>query len=133
MSDPAITLSDATIHNPAEPRHFMSLKPVTGRVRILMGNLVLADSTDALRVLEVGEGVYDPVVYMPKTDVRTELHRNARQTHCPLKGDAVYFDLDSEESIAWSYPDPHGFASGLAGRVAFYTDRVTIEESPTSS
>ena len=32
--------------------------------------------------------------------------------------------------IAWTYSDPLGFASELAGRVAFYAKYVTIEEKP---
>ena len=65
------------------------------------------------------------------------LVRTDRSTHCPLKGDAEYFDLVIREGdvlateIAWSYPEPPDFASALAGRIAFYADKVTIEESPT--
>jgi uncharacterized protein (DUF427 family) len=57
-----VTLSRDTIHNPDDPRHYMRIKPVKGRVRILLGGRVLADSTDALRLLEAGHDVYDPVL-----------------------------------------------------------------------
>ena len=56
--------------------------------------------------------------------------------HCPLKGDASYLSLKGAdglveiESIAWTYETPPDFAADLKGRVAFYTDKVTLEESP---
>ena len=136
MPNSDITLSKETIHNPDEPRHFMRLKPVAGRVRVLRDGVVLADTTDAMRVLEVGKDVYDPVFYLPERDVSAPLGPNPRSTHCPLKGDAVYFDLlgpsgeVQQPEIAWSYAAPFDFAAGLAGRIAFYARHVTVEEAP---
>ena len=136
MSHPEVTMVETAIHNPAEPRHFMRLKPVPRRVRILRDGEVLAESENALRVIEVGRDLYDPALYLPEVDVRAHLARTARATHCPLKGDAAYFGLVDgdgnaiQAEIAWSYPEPFGFAAELAGRVAFYADHVTIEESP---
>lgn len=136
MPHPEVTLVETAIHNPAEPRHFMRLKPVEGRVRILRDGEVLADSAAALRVLEVGRDLYDPTLYIPVGDVRAALAKTAKSTHCPIKGDAVYFDLVDAEGgtlqpeIAWSYPEPIAFAAGLSGRIAFYARHVTIEESP---
>ena len=89
-----------------------------------------------MRLLELGRDMYDPVVYVPRGDVRAKLGPNDTSTHCPLKGDAAYFDLldDSgavvQAKIAWTYPQPFDFASQLIGLVAFYADQVTIEESP---
>ena len=136
MPHPDVTLAQETIHNPSEPRHFMRLKPVGRRVRIRLGDEVLAETTRALRVLEVGKDLYDPVLYVPDEDVVARLGPNDRTTHCPLKGDAAHFDLIGEDGtvrqpkIAWSYREPLGHASGLAGRTAFYTDRLTVEEAP---
>ena len=64
-----VTLATATIHNPEEPRHFMRIKPAGRRVRVLRGDQVLADSTAALRVIEAGRDLYDPVLYLPRADV----------------------------------------------------------------
>ena len=141
MSQPEVTPADVTlvtsaIHNPTEPRHFMRLKPVARRVRILRDGEVLAESEHALRVIEAGRDLYDPALYLPEGDVRARLAKTAKSTHCPLKGDAVYFDLVDEAGrvvqpeAAWSYPEPLDFAAGLAGRIAFYAEHVTIEESP---
>lgn len=131
-----ITLARDTVHNPGDPRHFMKVKPVTRRIRVLRDGVVLADSGDARRVLELGRDFYDPVIYFPKADVRAVLVQGARTSHCPIKGDAVYFDLVGsngavlQPEIAWSYPEPFDFPTGLSGLIAFYADQVTLEESP---
>ena len=136
MTHAAITLSTETTHNPGAPRHFMRLKPAGRRVRILRQGEVLAETDDALRLVEVGKDVYDPTLYLPEADIRAGLRQTDKATHCPLKGDAVYFDLlDADGNvvcpeIAWAYPAPFDFADALAGRIAFYSAQVTVEESP---
>ena len=123
----SVTLASDTIHNPSEPRHFMAIKPVERRVRIFQGERLLADTTRAVRVIEVGRGVYDPSVYIPAEDVSAPLEPTEKSTHCPLKGDASYFALDGEE-LAWAYDAPFDFAQELAGRRAFWASKVRIEE-----
>ncbi len=137
MSRPDITLAPDTVHNPHEPRHFMRIKPVEARVRIRRGGEVLAASDTAARVLEIGRDFYEPVLYIPEDDVEAPLgHSAAPSTRCPIKGDAVYFDLQDDsgttvlEAIAWAYPDPVPGAEALAGRIAFDAAHVTIEQSP---
>ena len=132
----AITLAETTIHNPSEPRHFMRLKPVRRRVRVFFDDELLADSSNALRLLEIGRDVYDPALYFPPYDVPAPLRRTSRTTHCPLKGDAVYYDLIDvagvvrRAEIAWSYPEPFDMSQDLAGLIAFYTDQLRVEEAP---
>ena len=133
---PSITLAKGAIHRPDEPRHFMKLKPVSGKVRILLGDQVLAVSTNAMRLIEVGFDLYDPVFYLPIEDVVVELDGSETSTVCPLKGKASYHSLPASKGqegiadIAWSYPDPYDFAKGLDGLIAFYPSKVTVEESP---
>jgi len=105
----------------------MAIKPVERRVRIYAGDLLLADTTDAVRVIEIGKTAYDPVLYVPAADVSASLEPLDRSTHCPIKGDASYFALKGEE-IAWSYENPIDFAEGLAGRRAFWAFKVRTEE-----
>ena len=126
-----ITLAPDTIHNPEEPRHFMRLRPLERRVRILIQGRTLADTTDALRLMEVGRDVYHPVIYVPRGDVLAVLSRLDKSSHCPIKGDASYFELSGDVGeIAWAYEDPLPGAEALARRIAFDSTRVTIEESP---
>lgn len=126
-SNEAVTLATDTIHNPAEARHFMAIKPVDRRVRIFFGDVLLADTSRAVRVIEVGRALYDPVLYIPPDDIHIKLDRIDKSTHCPLKGDASYYTLDGEE-IAWCYDAPFDFAVDLTGRVAFWAEKVRIEE-----
>ena len=134
-----VTLSRDTIHNPNEPRHYMRIKPVGRRVRVLRDGKVLADSTDALRVLEAGRDIYDPVIYVPRDDVCAELASAEKdKTFCPIKGHASYFDLLLDDGridvaeIAWSYEDTVTEASQLKDRIAFVPATVLIEEHPST-
>jgi uncharacterized protein (DUF427 family) len=132
----AITRVEGAIHNPADPRHFMRLKPVASRVRILRDGVVLAESDRALRLIEVGRDLYDPALYLPREDVRAPLVRTAKRTRCPLKGECSYFDLAGPGAavpeIAWSYEETYDFAAAIRGRIAFYGSKVTVEESPAA-
>lgn len=62
-------MSRLTIHNPGNNAHFMRVKPVGATVRVSRGDALLAETKGALRVLETGRDVYDPVLYIPETDV----------------------------------------------------------------
>lgn len=135
MPYPEITMSEQTIHNPKEPRHFMRAKPVPRRIRIRRGGVVIAESDDALRITELAKDMLDPVFYLPKSDVTAKLTAvEGKTSHCPLKGDACYFIVDdADEAIAWAYEAAFDFAKIINGRVAFYPDQVTIEEVGPSS
>ena len=117
-----------TIHNPDNEAHFMRIKPVNATVRIRKGAQPLAETKRALRVLETGRDVYDPVLYIPLEDVMAPLEPVAdKSTHCPLKGDASYFAFGDEE-IAWTYDRPLAISEQLRGYIAFYPNRTVIEE-----
>jgi predicted DNA-binding ribbon-helix-helix protein len=132
-----LTRTARTIHNPSDLRHFMRLKPINARVQISLGDTPLADTTDALRLIEVSNDVYDPAIYIPRSDILAGLTGIVdRTTHCPIKGDAVYFTTpgwtpaNEKDYFAWSYPTPVSFAKQLTGLVAFNAGHVTIIETP---
>jgi uncharacterized protein (DUF427 family) len=96
-----------------------------------VGGTVIAQSTEASIVKEVGLDLYDHVTYFPRADVNMDaLVRIDKTTHCPLKGDTEYFDLvvDGERiaEAAWSYVDTIDVAAGLRGLVAFDTTKVLV-------
>ena len=134
-----VTMAGEAIHNPAEPRHFMRLKPVKGKVRIMFRGSQLAESARAVRVLEVGRDFYDPVFYLPRDDVGAQLRQSERTTKCPLKGETTYFDWIDDAGnvivtdIAWSYTMTFDFAEELRDLVAFDAGKVTIEEAPAET
>ncbi|MEM9332047.1 MAG: DUF427 domain-containing protein [Pseudomonadota bacterium] len=127
------------IHNPKEPRHFMRLKPVPGCVRVWLGDRMIAESKSALRLLEIGRDLYDPVFYLPPEDLNVSLSAHTKkQTHCPLKGDASYYTLPElklgeDEYLAWTYASPLDLATEIAGLYAFNHKLVRIEEIGTSA
>lgn len=134
-TQPFLLVKDA-IHNPADPRHFMRIKPMKKRVIISRGGKTLAETTEALLLLEVGRDLYNPAIYIPRSDISSALKPSQKTSHCPLKGDASYFDLTNTsgatevENVAWCYPLPFGFADELKGYVSFYTNQVTVTEIP---
>lgn len=111
------------------PGYRVDLEPDPARVRVRLGDAVVAESDRTLRVLETDHA---PVTYFPRADVRLDLmERTDHHTFCPFKGEASYWTLHAdgrtEENAAWSYEDPFEEVEGLRGYVAFYPDRVTWE------
>ena len=131
-----VTIAKGTIHNPADARHFMKLKPVARNIKISRNGLLLAKTNSAIRLVEVGSDLYDPALYIPKKDIAANLVLTEKSTHCPLKGDASYFNLYDDggnlvqENIAWSYVFALELADGLKGLISFFTDGLTIEDAP---
>ena len=71
--------------------------------------------------------------YVPREDTNMALlARTERTTHCPYKGNASYFNITANgksiENSIWSYEAPFPAMTEIAGRLAFYPDKVTIEE-----
>lgn len=89
---------------------------------IRWGELVVARSTRAIKVLETG---HPPTYYIPWSDVaRDRLQPAAGTSFCEWKGPARYWSLvDGARELpsqAWSYLQPLPGAEALAGTVAFY-------------
>lgn len=136
-----IVRSTETIHNPADARHFMRVKPMHGRVRVSFAGEVLADSLGALRLVESGRDIYDPVLYFPPADVAARLRPEGGEGHCPLKGDWRWLDLVDEAGtvrearLGWTYHAMLAFDPRLAAlrdRIAFDARRVLVEEFPAA-
>jgi uncharacterized protein (DUF427 family) len=115
------------------PDHPITIAPSASRVRVMLGGKVIADTRRALTLRETS---LPAVHYIPREDVdMTLLSRTAHATHCPYKGDASYFTVSvngrAAENAAWSYEQPFPAMSTIAGRLAFYPERVDgIEELP---
>jgi uncharacterized protein (DUF427 family) len=104
-----------------------AVSPTGRHVRVRFGDLTVADTTRALRVLETAGA---PTWYLPREDVRMDLLRasGGRGTVCEWKGPATYFDLAvadrTSPRAAWTYERPQPGYEVLAGRIAFYAGRV---------
>lgn len=109
----------------------MELEEGTGRVRVRVDGEPLADSRRTVVVRETGCA---PVVYFPREDVRTErFERSDHRTRCPFKGTASYWSARVGdrvlENAVWSYEDPLPEVEGLRGLLAFYPDRVDLQQT----
>lgn len=107
---------------PRPPR----LEPVGDRVRIEHQGVMLAETRDALRVLETS---HPPTVYVPPEDVdMSQLARGDGSSFCEWKGRAHYYDLvmpgGGVKQVAWAYADPTPGFAGLKGYLAFYPSKV---------
>ena len=94
------------------------------------GGAILGETENALRLEEPG---HDPVIYFPREDIAMAfLEPSSTTTHCPWKGDATYFSLQTKSllvpDVAWSYETPVDGAEAIAGHLAFYRDKVAVEE-----
>ena len=112
------------------PDHPITITANPNRIRVSAGGVVIADTTQALTLKEAS---YPAVQYIPRNDVNMALlARTARTTHCPYKGDASYFSINTDgktlENSIWTYETPFPAMAGIAGHLAFYPDKVRIEE-----
>lgn len=107
---------------PRPPR----LEPTDRRVRVVFAGETIADTRNALRVLETS---HPPSYYIPPEDVRVELLiRTDRQSVCEWKGTAIYYAVAVGDRVAadavWCYPEPTPPFAALARHLAFYPGRM---------
>ena len=112
------------------PDHPITIAANPRRIRVTAGDTVIAETTHALSLKEAS---YPAVQYVPRDDARMELlKRTERVTHCPYKGDASYFSIAADgktiENAIWTYETPFPAMAEISGYLAFYPDKVRIEE-----
>ena len=107
---------------PRPPR----VEPLSKRVRVIFNDVTIAETTDALRVLETS---HPPGIYIPPQDVMMELLEGTpHRTACEFKGAARYWSVRAgdrcADNAAWSYPDPTENFQGIKDYISFYPGRV---------
>jgi len=112
------------------PDHPITITPNPRRVRVTAGDIVIAETSKALTLKEAK---YPAVQYVPREDTNMALlERTDRVTHCPYKGDASYFSVKADgkmlDNAIWTYETPFPAMAEIAGHLAFYPDKVKIEE-----
>jgi uncharacterized protein (DUF427 family) len=110
--------------------HPITIEPSAGRVRVLAGGKVVADSRNALTLRESD---YAPVQYIPRSDVDMALlARTDNATYCPYKGDAAYYSItiggEHAANAVWTYEAPYDAVATIKDHLAFYPDRVDAIE-----
>jgi len=118
----------------ANPDHPIRIEPNPNRIRVRLGDKVVADTVNARTLFEAS---YPGVHYVPRTDVDMSLlTRTTHHTHCPYKGEAAYYTIDAggrqADNAVWTYETPFPEVSDIAGYLAFYPNRVEITEERAS-
>ena len=113
-----------------DSEHPITIDADATKVVARAGDITIADTGGALTLREKG---YVDVYYVPLSGVVPgTLRPSSTETYCPYKGDASYYDivLPGGEALldaVWTYRNPYPAVAAIAGRVAFYTDRVQVE------
>ena len=96
------------------------------RVRVIFNGVTIADSRQAVRVLETS---HPPVYYIPPQDVKAaSLVPSPKRTICEFKGVAHYWTLrvgDREaQDAVWAYPLPSPGYESIGNYYAVYPGRM---------
>lgn len=108
------------------PEHRVDERRLDRRMTVSVNGEVIADSTN---VIQVDEDKSPVRFYFPRSDVKMDkLQASTKTTVCPYKGTATYFSISAggkqlKDSV-WSYETPYDEHADLAGRVAFYDDKM---------
>jgi uncharacterized protein (DUF427 family) len=108
---------------PRPPR----VERVPERIRIVFNGVTIADTTNALRVLETS---HPPSYYLPQADILMQHLALVPRYHtfCEFKGEASYWTLQVGDrtvpNVAWSYAQPSKGFEAIRDHLAFYASRV---------
>jgi uncharacterized protein (DUF427 family) len=115
---------ERNIGHPRDPFHRIEIVHSSRPVQVELEGELLAESARPYLLVEAPLPVR---YYLPPEDVIDELLRpSPSRTICAYKGQAHYWSLDAVEDIAWSYPEPLREAGEIAGRIAFFNERVDL-------
>lgn len=100
----------------------ITITAISEPVTVTVGGMTLGESH---RALELKEGSYPPVTYVPREDIdMSRLVRTEKATTCPWKGQASYYSVRTDSGVldnaVWSYEDPIPDVAPIAGHLAFY-------------
>ena len=108
---------------------YIKIRPAGGTWVLRAGGAVIGETTKAL---ELVEGENRPVIYFPRENIAMAfLEPSDTRSSCPHKGEASYFSIQTKSELikdaGWSYEDPKAVAQQIAGHIAFYPGKATVE------
>jgi len=114
--------------HPRDPYKRVDILASSRHVRVEIDGVSVADSRQPRILFETS---LPPRYYLPLTDVRMDLLRSSdTQTHCPYKGTAAYWSVDTGRAvhpdIVWIYRAPLPESQKVAGLACFYNEKVDI-------
>lgn len=123
---PHFPILDTIVQYDFEPGYVVFTMPSPKRLRIKVGDLFVADTTEAL-VLQ--ESDHLPVYYFPIRDVdESFLMPSTTKTECPYKGTASHYSLNTGVTLVqdagWRYLEPIKGCPPIADYMAFYWSKM---------
>ena len=114
--------------HPRDPYSRVDILASSRRIQVEIDGVTVADSRQPRILFETG---LPPRYYVPLTDVRMDLLRPSNtQTHCPYKGTASYWSVDTGQAVhtdvVWIYRTPLPESQKVAGLACFYNEKVDI-------
>ena len=114
--------------HPRDPYHRVDILASSRHVRVEVDGVTVADSARPVILFETG---LPPRYYLPLSDIRTDLLTpSATQTHCPYKGTATYWSVDTghgtHPDLAWAYRAPLPESQKIAGLACFYNEKTDV-------
>jgi uncharacterized protein (DUF427 family) len=114
--------------HPRDPHKRVDILASSRHVRVEVDGVTVAESRQPRILFETG---LPPRYYLPVTEVRMDLLRpSATVTHCPYKGAANYWSVDTgagvHPDIVWMYRAPLPESQKVAGLACFYDEKVDV-------
>ena len=114
--------------HPRDPYKRVDILASSRHVRVEVDGVTVAESDRPHILFETG---LPPRYYLPLPDVRVELLRPSdTQSHCPYKGTAGYWSLDTGQGVhtdlVWIYRTPLPESQKIAGLACFYNEKVDL-------
>jgi uncharacterized protein (DUF427 family) len=114
--------------HPRDPYHRVDILASSRHVRVELDGVTVGESRQPRILFETGLPARH---YLPLTDVRMDLLRpTATVTHCPYKGAAGYWSVDTGQrvhtDIAWIYRTPLPESQKIAGLACFYDEKADV-------
>ena len=115
---------DRIVGHAADPYHRIDIRQSSRHLVVRLGDRVIADTTRPVVLFESG---FAPRWYVPREDIdETALTPVERQTFCPYKGLASYYDVGSRKQAAWSYPKAWPEVARVSNLVSFEAGEVDV-------
>jgi uncharacterized protein (DUF427 family) len=114
--------------HPRDPYSRVDTVHSSRHLRVEVGGQVIAETKRPVVLYETG---LPTRYYIPKLDVRMDLLQSTHTvTHCPYKGDAVYWSLKvgstTYPDFVWSYPHPIAEIPKIENLLCFYNEKVDL-------
>ena len=114
--------------HPRDPYSRVDILASSRRVRVELDGVVIAESDQPRILFETG---LPPRYYLPLAHFRMALLRpSVRETHCPYKGTATYWSVDTGTAVhadlVWMYRAPLPESQKIAGLASFYNEKVDL-------